>query len=559
MYLNLAKTPFSKYGSFIGIEQHPTLGITIRCVRQEWDRGRVFSLVLSRNGAPVTPEITATPAAVELHAGPDAARLYLQGDDSLVIAARGLEVTLVQLGPGFVFPEGDRQYKLHYADGQLYTRVEAVRGEITAEYERYIADDGIQRVGRTAVKITGDGGEALVRATISTVEQPVPASPVRVDEDIAAVQAEWDAFRACMPAVPAARAGAAELAWYTLWSCTVRAGGQLTYDAILMSMAHMCAMWSWDHCFNALAIAHASLPRAIEQWLLPFELQQPTGQLPDRWSVSNSSWLINKPPVHGWCIQRLLAAGAIEPALLRKIYQRLAQWTTFWFDYRDTDGDGIPNYIQGCDSGWDNSTLFDPGICPEAPDLSAFLVLQLHALADIAARLGDHVAAAGWRGRADALLQRLYAHSWTADGFVAKVSGAHTYDPHPTSLLILMPLVLGERLDPEKFALLADRLERDFLTENGPATEAPRSPLYMPDGYWRGPIWAPSTYLLVDGLRRGGRADLAKEIARRFCDMAERAGGDYENYDALTGAGLRCQAYTWTAAVNLLLMHEYLR
>ena len=64
--------------------------------------------------------------------------------------------------------------------------------------------------------------------------------------------------------------------------------------------------------------------------------------------------------------------------------------------------------------------------------------------------------------------------------------------------------------------------------------------------------------LIVEGLRRGGRPDLAREIARRFCDLCEVAGGNYENFDALTGQGLRDQGYTWTASVNLLLMHEYL-
>ena len=50
--------------------------------------------------------------------------------------------------------------------------------------------------------------------------------------------------------------------------------------------------------------------------------------------------------------------------------------------------------------------------------------------------------------------------------------------------------------------------------------------------------------------------DLARRIARSFTDMVARSGGHYENYDALTGIGLRDQAYTWTASVNLLLLHQ---
>jgi hypothetical protein len=61
------------------------------------------------------------------------------------------------------------------------------------------------------------------------------------------------------------------------------------------------------------------------------------------------------------------------------------------------------------------------------------------------------------------------------------------------------------------------------------------------------------------GLRRGGRLELATDIARRFCDMVQRSIGNFENYDSLTGQGLREQGYSWTAAVHVLLLHEYLR
>ncbi len=68
-------------------------------------------------------------------------------------------------------------------------------------------------------------------------------------------------------------------------------------------------------------------------------------------------------------------------------------------------------------------------------------------------------------------------------------------------------------------------------------SELPSSPYYQPDGYWRGPIWAPSTVLVVDGLRRAGHGELAKRISERFRALCE-ASGFAENFDALTGTGL---------------------
>ena len=64
--------------------------------------------------------------------------------------------------------------------------------------------------------------------------------------------------------------------------------------------------------------------------------------------------------------------------------------------------------------------------------------------------------------------------------------------------------------------------------------------------------------LIVDGLCASGAPDLAQTIRRRFCRLAARS-GMAENYDALTGAGLRDRAYTWTASVFLLLAEESMR
>jgi hypothetical protein len=63
--------------------------------------------------------------------------------------------------------------------------------------------------------------------------------------------------------------------------------------------------------------------------------------------------------------------------------------------------------------------------------------------------------------------------------------------------------------------------------------------------------------LIFDGLAQGGESGLARTIAERFCEMCRRSPGFWENYDALTGQGLDCPGYTWTAAC-FLLMAEWL-
>ena len=50
-------------------------------------------------------------------------------------------------------------------------------------------------------------------------------------------------------------------------------------DTILMSKKFMSAVWSWDHCFNALAVGRNDPVLGMNQLLCPFYLQQEDGSL----------------------------------------------------------------------------------------------------------------------------------------------------------------------------------------------------------------------------------------------------------------------------------------
>lgn len=116
-----------------------------------------------------------------------------------------------------------------------------------------------------------------------------------------------------------------------------------------------------------------------------------------------------------------------------------------------------------------------------------------------------------------------------------------------------MPLLPGERLPRDMARKLVARLaEGESVTQWGPATESVKSPFYEDDGYWRGPIWAPTTLLLWDGLRKQGEMEMARTIAEKFCSLASKS-GMAENFDARSGRGLRDRAFAWTSAVYILL------
>jgi hypothetical protein len=61
--------------------------------------------------------------------------------------------------------------------------------------------------------------------------------------------------------------------------------------------------------------------------------------------------------------------------------------------------------------------------------------------------------------------------------------------------------------------------------------------------------------MLIDGLRRNGRADLAARIRHESLALVERA-GFAEYFNPLTGAPLGGSAFSWTAAMYLHLGAE---
>jgi glycogen debranching enzyme len=318
----------------------------------------------------------------------------------------------------------------------------------------------------------------------------------------------------------------------------------------------MNSIWSWDNCFSALAVARANPQLAWDQLLLFFEHLDPHGIAPDQINDLYQHYSFTKPPIQGWTIVKLVAQLGLTQSLpyLSQLYEPMCRLTDWWYTMRDFDGDGVCQYHHGNDSGWDNATAFDQGYPTEAADLSAHLVLQCEGLAFMADALGKPLDAQRWRARAEKQLADLVRHGGNGSRFISPLDGRHDA-PECQSLLNTIPMELGHRLPPDvRRALIADLQPGGaFLTDYGLATESPASQKYEANGYWRGPIWAPSTYQIFDGLVDAGETALARTVAERFCDMCVRAPGFWENYDALTGEGLCCPGYSWTAAVFLLL------
>lgn len=563
MQFDLSSVPFSRYGSYMAFSQLAQTGdqpggVYLRSVHGDALRREVCRLEVLHGSAPVPYTVQAEPACLRLKAEAGAVEICLPEANVLRLRGRrvGLRLSFLPGNYSFAMPAAGKRWQINSFAHRLSCMLSPLAGQVEVDAP-WIGD----HAEKVQISLLPDPDSGVMDCALQEIHSTWVERdyPQPFDACLELVQSEFQDWLEKSPSVPPEYAQTNELAAYVNWCSVVAPLGHLKRPAMFMSKNWMTNVWSWDHCFNAMALVYKQPALAWDQFMVMFDCQDEHGALPDSVNDKAVVWNFCKPPIHGWALKRMLERTVfITPERLQEIYRPLSRWTAWWLNSRDYDRDGIPQYHHGNDSGWDNCTAFQTGLPLESPDLSAFLVLQMETLAEIAGRLGKPRAAQRWQKRADALLKNMLAHFWRGDRFVAVRSGDHAVRETET-LFLYLPLLLGMRLPEDVRRALVAGLTREgrFITAHGLATESPSSPDYVPDGYWRGPIWAPSTMIIVEGLAACGELELARQISRKFCQMAARS-GMAENYDALTGEGLRDKAYTWTSSVFQVLAHDWL-
>lgn len=547
--------PFSYYGSWFGISPVTGQGRTERDLHLVSHQTGMHAVLAFHPLTRADASVEACPWMLSWTDGSGRIDLVYETPDTVRLRGDGLGLRITAAAAALTPFSGTYLYRDPVDGAYVFTSYESGRRYRVTLLSGAIGDaDGVQELGSAARGVVIR--PAARRWEIAIEEYETGRSPyvatAAFAESAAAAEAAFAAFADAVAPWRGDRTPAAELAAYVLWSATVRPAGMLARPAVLMSKHWMDKVWSWDHCFNAIALAAGRPTLAWDQYRLVFDHQDGAGALPD--SVAHSEVLYNfvKPPIHGWALSALRRAAPPEEAGVdvTDVYRRLADWTRYWLDHRRAPGSEFAHYHHGNDSGWDNATVFDEQRVVASADLAAFLVLQLRELAALAPLAGKPEAAQAWRADAGRMLHAMLDQLWTDGRFTARMvaSGHHRAS---ASLLDVMPIVLGDALPSQVRSALAQRI-REHLTPYGLATEHPSSAHYEADGYWRGPVWAPATVLIEDGLRRAGHSRLADEVSLRFRRLCE-VSGFAENFDARTGAGQRDRAYTWTASSYLIL------
>ncbi|MPM28061.1 hypothetical protein SDC9_74578 [bioreactor metagenome] len=563
MEFDLSKIPFSRYGSYLTISyinkaEHIKEGLYIRSVRGgDNDISHLFFIEVTYSGKTVPFEAVASPVNIRLKA--------LEGYVDICICEKhliravghgvGLRLSMEERSYDNALPVAEGNWEINCYSEETKFRLVPLAGslKVDAPWDKYRSKYVI------ADFLTDEKTNGFECALEEYMTVWKKRNYGRIFEDCKKdIEKHYCNWLDKTLTVKNEFLEGRELASYITWSCVVPPKGLITRHAMYMSKNWMTNIWSWDNCFNAMALIKNQPELAWDQIMLFVDNQDESGVFPDFINDKFMGWSCCKPPIQGWIFLWMMKrTDVFTMERIQEIYEPLCRWTNWWFEYRDDDMDGVPQYNHGNDCGWDNSTVFNKGIPVESPDLSAYLIIQMDVLAYMAEKLGKYDEHKMWKLKSDELLEKMIQHFWCDDDFCALLSGNHEI-VKSQSLLLYIPIILGKKLPEHILESLIKGLkdESKFLTEHGLSTESVSSEHYIPDGYWRGPRWAPSTILITDGLLEAGEKEFSKEIAQRFCKMAQKS-GMAENFNALTGEGLRDEAFTWTSSIFLILGNEY--
>jgi hypothetical protein len=124
------------------------------------------------------------------------------------------------------------------------------------------------------------------------------------------------------------------------------------------------------------------------------------------------------------------------------------------------------------------------------------------------------------------------------------------------SIATLMPLYAGTVNEAQEASLLRLIRSKDNFATAYPLPSVPVSySWYNEFGYWQGPVWVNTNWLIYDSLIRLGHTDEANHIARKSVELVNTS-GVYEYFSAKSGLPAGAKNFSWTAALTIDLLNK---
>ena len=357
-------------------------------------------------------------------------------------------------------------------------------------------------------------------------------------------------------------------------------------------------VFGWDSFFNALALATASGRLAWDALLAGLESRYPNGNVPNWRSRLGGTPDRSQPPVGSFAALKLhLTCPDVDA--LAAAWPGLRAWSDWWVadkrgrprreglspgllawgsDAALVPGrEELPEWEVGAnghqraawESGQDDLPLWEEAewdprrevLAMSAVDLCSYRALDLECLSRIARILGDPAAARRLEAERRRLVAAMNRVLWSeaAGLYLDELPAGRSPRVAASNFLPLIAGVPSARRARRMVGVLRDPAR--FWGEWVLPTISRDDPAFDDQQYWRGSIWPPMNYLVLQGLRRYGFDELASELAWKgalmFLADRRRTGFCRENFDARSGRGRGHRFQSWGPLFALGAIEEF--
>jgi len=567
-FLSILNCPFSRRGSYLyfastGSEHFGKAYLTLnsgRGVLTQKNRNRLLDVQPLHEGSRVPFAILMQPSQLTLRT--------LYGDIRFCFAEERLILFETDPGLGLRFassqdkidrtakPRGENGWEIQFDLSPclvLHASCGNIRASVPWDWDSL-------RCGYTTLDVWPDENGSVS----GSLEEFISSGCVRASypsyaEGLAAVTGDWENFLAGIPVLPQPYDSLRARAAWNLWNYIVSPSGYIRRPYLYMRPDGPASQWQTT--FQSVAFGE-NIRLGWDQFMLPFDHQSETGQLPDYYADSYGAFGNIRPPLQGWALKQMKLRGLYQKQpieTIRDLYPRLALWADWFARFRTEGPDGLPHYEHSDESGMEDGSTFRHSFCMITPDLPAYLVLLFEELGEMAAQLGmDPSVKAEWDRKADAMLRQLIDRLWDEkeERFLS-----HTVDGKPaegdSGILGYIPVILGHRLpEPILSALIRDlKKENDILSPYGFNKErcSAEDLCNAARNGVRGMIYHPFNVVLISALWDCGEKTFAADVARRYCGEMVRVDSLCQWLNIYDGGIPGDVWISWTAGAYLLI------
>ena len=127
---------------------------------------------------------------------------------------------------------------------------------------------------------------------------------------------------------------------------------------------------------------------------------------------------------------------------------------------------------------------------------------------------------------------------------------------HIPTIAALMPLYSGAISKERAEQIVGLLKDTQTFSAPFPVPSVPLdSPWFKSHGYWQGPTWINTNWLIIDGLHKYGFTEEAKSLTKSCIDLV-RASGMSEYFSPIDGSPSGAKNFSWTAALIIDLMSK---